>query len=201
MSNIEPGWVYLMGYSLEPKGRHVRELSLEKIPNPPGREFPSEHCTLYYGAQTTLKEMSKIHAAAIRNKQHLYQITVAVNVGKIIVERLAFEDLKKTRFLNMEGISTLMEERIQGYWSGYLRQEGRDDQWIRDNVDWGSRRFISDRPDLVPRLAEEPEFSHLALIVYQVAAGSEMLKVGTILDRAAMRAECKADPSVFVNIP
>lgn len=202
MAKAEPGMAYLTGYSLKPKGRHVRELQLDRIESPSQREFPTEYLTLYYGAQTTLREMSKIHAEALRNKQDLYQISVAVNVQKVIVEFLTFEDLKKTRLLNMERISKSVAERIQEYWWNYLREEGKSDEWIKDNVEWRRHRFMSDRPDLVARLAKEPEFSHLSLIVYQVVEGSEVYKVGTVVDPTAVKgATCKNHPELPVILP
>lgn len=61
---------------------------------------------------------------------------------------------------------------------------------------------MSYRLDLLPRLANEPEFRHLALIVYRVVEGSEVFKLGTILDRAAIkRAVCKSQSEVLVGIP
>jgi hypothetical protein len=203
MAKAEKGTAYLTGYNLKPKGRMVRELTLRNIENPSSREFPKDFHTLYYGAQTTLRQMSKVHAEAIRNKQDLYQITVAVDVDNIIVEFLTFEDLKKTRMMNMERISKEVSEKIQDYWWGYLKDEGLSDQWIKDNVEWRRHRFMSDRPDLIEHLAKEPEFKHLSMIIYQVVdtEKSDIYKVATIVNPQAVKsATCKSHPDIPVTI-
>lgn len=121
---------------------------------------------------------------------------------KIILGFTTFGHLKQTRLLNMDCASEEVTERIQEHWCRYLHEEGKSDEWIKSNVEWGMHHYMSDRPDLLARLAKEPEFGHLALIVHQVVAGSEVLKVGTILDRDAIkRAVCKAHPSLIVIFP
>lgn len=199
---VERGVAYLTGYSVKPKGRRVRELELTSIGSPSQRNFPSENLSLFYGAQATLREMAKVHAEAIRNKQDLYQITVGIDVQKVTVEFLTFEDLKGTRMMNMERISHKVADCIQAYWSQYLHEEGRSDEWIANNVEWRRHRFMSDRPDLVTRLCKEPEFRHLALIIYQVVEGSDVYKVGTVLDPKAIKnAECTNSPGLPVRLP
>ena len=194
---------YLTGYNLKPKGRIVRELTLTNIQNPSGREFPKDLPTLYYGAQTTLRQMAMVHAEAIRNKQDLYQITVAVDVDNIIVEFLTFEDLKKTRMMNMERISKDVNEKIQDYWWSYLKNEGFSDEWIKDNVEWRRHRFMSDRPDLLSHLVKEPEFRHLSMIIYQVVdtEKSDIYKVATVVNPHAIKSvTCKSHPDIPVTI-
>jgi hypothetical protein len=203
MARIEPGVAYLTGYVLEPEGLHPREVQLTSVAHPsPGRAFPSQYLTQYYGAQTTLREIPRRRTEAILNKQELYEITTAVRVQNIIVEPLTFEKLNLTRMMNMECLSNAVKDRIEEYWSSYLREEGRADEWTKENADCGSIDFISDRLDLLPRLATESEFSHLALIVYPVAVGSTVVRVGTVLDHTAIRRhECKEHRNLEVGIP
>lgn len=201
MAKTAPGIIPLTGYALKPKGRRIRELQLRSIAPPSGREYPQDHLTLLYGRDTTLREMSRVHNEAIRNAQQMCAIDVSVNVDRVIVEYATFGDLKRTRFLNMERASSAVLERIQQYWYGYLLGEGRNAAWIKGNVEWRHHRFMSDRPDLVPRLANEAEFAHLALIAYQVVEGCEIYKAGTILDaRAITDVTWAADPQLKVTL-
>lgn len=201
MAKTAPGIIPLTGYALKPKGRRIRELELRSIEPPSGREYPKDHLTLLYGRDTTLRELSRVHNEAISHGQQMCQIDVSVNVGRVIVEYATFDDLKRTRFLNMERASKAVLVRIQQYWCGYLRGEGRSAAWITSNVEWRHHRFMSDRPDLVPRLAAEPEFANLALIAYQVVEGRDIYKAGTILDAESITAVTwAADPQLKVKL-
>lgn len=201
MAKTAPGIIPLTGYALKPRGRRIRELELRSIAPPSGRQYPQDHLTLLYGRDTTLREMSRVHNEAIRNGQQMCAIDVSVNVGRVIVEYATFDDLKRTRFLNMERASKAVLERIQQYWCGYLGAEGRSAAWIEGNVEWRHHRFMSDRPDLVPRLANEEEFAHLALIAYQVVEGQEIYKAGTILDAGSItEVTWAADPQLKVAL-
>lgn len=201
MAKTAPGIIPLTGYALKPKGRRIRELQLRSIAPPSGREYPKDHLTLLYGRDTALREMSKVHNEAISNGQQMCAIDVSVNVGRVIVEYATFDDLKRTRFLNMERTSRAVLERIQQYWGSYLREEGRSDDWIKGNVEWRHHRFMSDRPDLVARLADEEEFAQLALIAYQVVEGGEIYKAGTILDAGSITEVTWADdPQLKVTL-
>jgi len=199
MARAQKGLAYLTCFDLKPKGRQARSLELKSIIAPHDREFDPNTMVMFYGAQSTLREMAKIHAQAISNGQDLYQIAVGVEVTKIIVEFLTLEDLKNTRMMNMERISKEVQSKIQEYWYNYLKAEGKSEEWITDNVEWRSHRYMSDRPDLVAKLAKEKEFKHLSLIAFQMVYNNTIYKVGMILDKKAIRdVKCKTHSNVPV---
>lgn len=186
MAKHGPGIIPLTGYARVPKGRRVRHLQLCSIDEPSERAWADDSLTLFHGSGTALRQLSKVHNDAIRNRQDIYVIEVSLNAEKSIVDFLTFDDLKRTRFLSMERASKAVLECIHSYWRGYLREEGRSDEWISANVEWRHHRFMSDRPDLVPRLGMEHEFRHLALIAFQIVEGREIYKAATVLDPTAI---------------
>jgi hypothetical protein len=201
MGRAKKGLAYLTGYDLRPRGRTVRSLDLKPQIDLDGREFESGTIALLYGAQATLRQMSRLHAAAIRTQQDLYSISVGVDVENIIIEFLTREDLKNTKMMNLERISKELQLIIQDYWRGYLKQEGRSDSWIDDNVEWRSHRYVSDRPDLITKLGKEPEFKHLNLIIAQVVDNNEVFKLGVILNKdAIVEVTCKTHPNIPIRI-
>ena len=192
---------YLVGFDLKPKQRNIRSVKLASIPKPSERSWAPGCLTLYYGAGQTLRALAAQHVEASKNGQEMYQIDVGLNVGTIILEFITFEDLKKTRMINVERVSKQVEERIQSYWWDYLKQEGKSDEWIKDNVEWRRHRYMSDRPDLVAQLAKEPEFKHLTLIVHQVVQNAEVFRVGVVTDITQIKSiNCKTNPSVTVTL-
>lgn len=195
------GLAYLTGFDLKPKGRIARSLTLRSVPDPTERNFPQDMLTLYYGSGTTLKELSRVHHEAISHGQDLYQITVAVDVKEIILEFMTLSDLKFSRMLNLERASKEVLEKIKEYWWDYLKSEGYSDEWIETHVEWRRHRFVSDRPDLLERLKNEPEFKNLALIIYQVVSDNNIYKAATVLDPSAIReVQCKNRADIKVEI-
>ena len=192
---------YLVGFDLKPKQRNIRSIKLTNIPAPKERSWAPGCLTLYYGAGQTLKALASQHIEASKNGQDMYQIDVGLHVGKIVLEFLTFEDLKKTKMMNVERVSKQVEEKIQDYWWDYLKQEGRSDDWIKANVEWRRHRYMSDRPDLIAKLSQEPEFKHLTMIVHQMVQNSEIFRVGVITDLTQIKSiTCRNNPSVTVTL-
>jgi hypothetical protein len=201
MARAKKGLAYLTGYDLRPRGRTVRMLDLTPRIDIDGREFDPNTIALFYGAQATLRQMSRLHAYAIRTQQDLYQISLGIDVENIIIEFLTLDDLKNTKMMNMERISKELQLLIQSYWRGYLKEEGLSDEWIDANVEWRSHRYVSERPDLISKLAKEPEFRHLNLIIAQIVENNEVLKIGIVLKKEAIEdVSCKTHPNIPVRI-
>lgn len=201
MTKPSKSTAYLTGFDVKPKQRNIRAVTLRNIPEPKDRQLAPGCVTLYYGMGNTLKAMATHHRDAISQGMDMYTIAAGVNVGNIIVEFLTFEDLKKTKFMNVERISKEVMAKIEEYWWDYLKSEGKSDDWIKENVEFRRHRFMSDRPDLVAKLAREPEFKHLNLIVHQIVNDGMIIKVGVVTHPDQIKEMvCRTNPNIKVTL-
>lgn len=201
MLRIRPGTAYLTSFCPVQYGSRPSVVEITSVNAPPGRTFPANTIVLPYGGKAREQLAMRVASAARKNNQEIYQIEVGVDIDRLRAKVITLASLNTTALLNMKLLGKCVEATIIDYWCGYLEEEGKDIEWVIAHLGRDVQAYVSQRPDLLGRLSQEKEFSHLNMIVFSLLSDGDAIDVGMILHRQAItQSICRTDPSISVIV-
>ena len=141
--------------------------------------------TLFYakGGQAAFAEV--LRNLAQRNEFPV-PLDVTVDVGTIFSGNLNLADLPRAGLVRSNYLSNQVENILIGHWRRWLLEEGVGERDLQMR-NWRNQNYIAERPDLISRLKETPEFGHIKAFSWVGAYGA-VTKAGfcAVLDLSAV---------------
>ncbi|WP_207168823.1 hypothetical protein [Rhodovibrio sodomensis] len=164
---------------------------------PEGMRAPANGLTCFYGARNPSFMLAWKGARA--QERSISRCELHVDVGKYDPSRISLDDLPERKFVDMERLKEDAREKVREYLLGYCRELGLEE----DHADpWSGTRFRMRYPRLLGRLVQEPEFRHVAVLVYSVASSDgDVRGFGTLFDPAAVSEIQAHDASIAFRLP
>lgn len=179
-----------------------QEVILNNTPMPKGKRAPENALVAYFGFRDFLDGVSEWRKEADRTGLGFCQVDIEVDVGQVFTVHTTPENLPETNFLNFRRMSRSLEDIVTTYWWDYLKAEGMSSEQL-EGMEWRYQNYVAERPDLVSKLHDEPEFRHLTLIVHPVREddGKMRQKAALFSDKAVVKITPIDLPNVHVTLP
>lgn len=173
-------------------------VTLENVMMPDSKSSPDDAVLALYGFRDVLDELSVLRKS-VQPGSSFCSVNIEVDVNEIERGQITADNLKDNDFVNVRRVSSDVRNLIADKWNGYLAKEGVD-KVHKDEM--RTMTFIGRRPDLLTKLHQEPEFSHVSMFVFPVQYDRHLFQRAALfgVDKI-LSIQAKNNPEITVELP
>lgn len=165
---------------------------------------PPEGITFYYGFKESLEEQSKVISQEVSKGNFYSSVTASVEIEGEYLQLITPELVETTTFLNLNNITKALDSDVQRVWKQILEAEGIDKEASQDPKYWKNKKYLLVHPELIGKLREYEQFSHVEVIAYPYDNPeiTSLCKRATIFDtKNLVSVVAKTFPEIEITLP
>lgn len=159
---------------------------------PDGITYPEAGVTTYYGFSSSTNSLANAFKYAVSVGLELHSVALMFTFDEEINVGFGLDELPNRKVLSIDKVKGDLGDKIKEIWRGFLMDiPGAWEECIKKGYTDSRGNFqlqgftnaVADRPYLLSKLWELPEFNHLHIIIYGVLEDGVLSNRATVFRR------------------